>query len=103
VPEHSPTPWEAVPQPNGTYVIKQPSTHHRLGGNMVGTRCGKVVAMNVRQENLPLLLAAPKLLAACKQMRQALTDDAADHNAHWEDWGYSDQVDAAIAKAEPKE
>lgn len=63
--DHTPGPWEAIPQRDDTYIVKQPSRHYQLG-SVIGTDCGKVVAFGVSAKDAPLLAAAPKLLAACR-------------------------------------
>jgi tetrahydromethanopterin S-methyltransferase subunit A len=52
--------------------------------------------------NAQLIASSPELLAACKAMRDRITELANRQDCCWNDWPGSYAVDAAIAKAEGK-
>jgi len=67
----TPGPWEAVPQPDGSWMLKTPSRHHRVG-NVVGTEGGTIVAIVYRRANLEKIARAVNcheaLLEACETL-----------------------------------
>lgn len=62
--------WEAVPQPDGTWLVKEPSTHHQFTSGVIGTKCGRIIARVLKKDDATLILRAVNchadLLAACK-------------------------------------
>jgi hypothetical protein len=95
--DHTPEPWEAVPQPDGSWLLKTPSRHWRIG-NVTGTESGIIVARIYKEGDLKRIASAvnayDELLGVC---REAI-GFCVNARETWDDWQDHPDVGLLFAK-----